>query len=411
MAYQGRYNSGADKGGSKRRGSKGNGGTAWKIVLAVVLTFVLTLGLLAGAVLWYVNTKLGKVNQATFEDKDVSGQDLSGLIGNLDETAPPQVDNTVPATEPPTEPPTEAPTEPDYGQTGKVVNILVVGQDYRQGEAHKLADCIMLLTLNKETHTLVLTSFLRDSYVKLSNYAGHSCGWNRINTAYALGYSWRGDAGAMEMLNETLEENYGVKVDGNVEFSFETFIRVIDAIGGVEVELYGDELDYLMDMLNRYKAQYNLTIEPGDPEYERTNIHEGTCTLYDNFALEYVRARHVNAGDNDMNRTMRQQKALSQVLKKLQALSPLELNSLIDQVLGEITTNISADDLKVYIQELTPYLFDLNLVSNQIPVYGTYKGEMKELPDGLSGVLVNYNFQKNKDIMAAVQAGELPPTE
>ena len=108
---------------------------------------------------------------------------------------------------------------------------------------------------------------------------------------------------------------------------------------------------------------------------------------------------------------MRQQKVLSQVLKKLQALSPLELNSLIDQVLGEITTNISADDLKVYIQELTPYLFDLNLVSNQIPVYGTYKGEMKELPDGLSGVLVNYNFQKNKDIMAAVQAGELPPTE
>lgn len=410
MAYQGRYNSGADKGGSKRRSSKGSVGTAWKIVLAVVLTFVLTLGLVAGMAWWYINSKVGRVNQATFEQKDVSDQDLSSLIGNLDETAPAQLNGTVPTdpveTEPPTEAPTEAPTEPDYGKTGKVVNILVVGQDTREGEEHKLADCIMLLTLNKETHTVVMTSFLRDSYIDLPDYRGHTCGWNRINTAYALGYGWYGTAGAMEMLDITLKNNYGVTVDGNVEFSFDAFKAVITAIGGVEVDLQGDELTYMADWAQQYNDHYDY-----NGVDKHVDIHEGTCLLNDDLALEYARARHVNANDSDMNRVKRQQIILSQVVNKLTKMSPLELDNLINQILEQIITDISEEDIKTYITELTPYLFNLTLVTNQIPADGTYKGEMKELPDGLSGVLVNYNFQKNKDIMAAVQAGELPPTE
>ena len=126
----------------------------------------------------FLNSKLGKFTQAKFEEKDTSDMDLSALIGNLDETEPtPTVsqwpEETTPeaVTEAPTEAPTEAATEPDYGKTGKIVNILVVGQDSREGEEHKLADGIMLLTLNKETHTLAMTSFLRDSYVKLADYA------------------------------------------------------------------------------------------------------------------------------------------------------------------------------------------------------------------------------------------------
>ena len=401
MAYQGQYrnNNTPPKGGSH------------KIVLAVVLTFILTLGLVVGVAVLYVNSKFGKITQATFEEKDTSGQDLSALIGNLDETAPPQVDETMNSevpTEAPTEVPTEAPTEPDYGKTGKVINILIIGQDTHQGEEHKLADCIMLATLNKETRTVVLTSFLRDSYIKLPDYyRGHTCGWNRINTAYALGYSWYGTAGAMEMLDITLNNNYGVTVDGNVEFSFDSFKTVVAAIGGVEVELYGDELTTMQENADRYNRYYDEYL----PEKERAILTEGPCLLNDDLALEYVRERHVNAADNDMNRVKRQQLVLSQIVKKVAALSPLELNSLIDEVLGMIITDISEEDMKTYIVELTPYLTDLTFVSNQIPADGTYKGVMKDLPDGPSGVLENYNFQKNKDIMAAVQAGELPPTE
>lgn len=403
MSYQGRYNSGS------QAPKRGRGSGTWKIVvLTVVITVIATLLLEVGGAWLFLNSKLGKFTQAKFEEKDTSDMDLSALIGNLDETEPtPTVsqwpEETTPeaVTEAPTEAPTEAATEPDYGKTGKIVNILVVGQDSRAGEESKLADGIMLLTLNKETHTLAMTSFLRDSYVKLADYAGHTCGKNRINTAYALGYAWRGDAGAMEMLNLTIANNYGVNVDGNVEISFDTFKTIVDALGGVDIDLQGDEYTKMCE----YRDMYNEHYEWNKMDKHINELVEGVNTLNGDMALEYARERHVNNSDSDMNRVVRQQKVLTQVIDKAAKMSPLELNKLIDVVLSEIITNISTDDMRTYITELTPYLVGLKLTSHQCPAEGTYWGEMVDLPDGPGGVL-KIDFEKNKQIMAAIVNGE-----
>ena len=388
MAYQGRYGNDPPK--------KSGGSGAWKIVLAVVLTIIIMLGLMVGVVLWYVNSKLGKVTQAEFVEKDTSGQDLSALIGNLDETDPSIVTISTEATEPPTEEPTDA----DYGQSGRVVNILVIGQDSRDGEDHKLSDGIMLLTLNKETRTLTMTSFLRDTYVKLADYRGHECGWNRINTSYALGYSWYGDAGAMEMLNMTLANNYGVNVDGDIELSFDTFINVVNYVGGVDIELVGDEYTRMKELAGIWNSVWdNIGTE------DEVIITEGMNHLDGFMALEYARERHVNNADSDMNRVKRQQKVLAQLVEKCTQMSAGELDKLIDMILGEIITNISVEDMRMYVTELTPYLFDLNLVSNQCPAEGTYWGEMVELPDGPGGVL-KCDFEANKRLLAPILNGE-----
>lgn len=394
MAYQGRYNNG-DRANS--------GGGVWKIILIVILCVVLVLGLLFGAAYFYLDSKLNKVRQATFEEKDVSGQDLSALIGNLDDPNPTiSISESTAPTEEATEETTEPPTEPDYGETGKIVNVLIIGQDSREGEESKLADGIMLLTLNKETRTLTTTSFLRDSYVKLADYRGHTCGWNRINTSYALGYSWYGDAGAMEMLNLTLENNYGVKVDANVELSMFSLVDIVDAIGGVDIELVGEEYTKMLEWQDQFNAQYEAL---GISWYRHVDIHEGMNTLNGDMALAYARERHVNDADSDMKRTARQRKVMSAMLDKLVSMSPQQLNELIDKVLWWITTDLSKDEIKTYIKELTPYLFDLKLVSNQCPAEGTYWGEMVELPDGLSGVL-KIDFEANKRILQAVMNGE-----
>lgn len=394
MAYQGRYNNG-DRAKS--------GGGVWKIILIVILCVVLVLGLLFGAAYFYLDSKLNKVRQATFEEKDVSGQDLSVLIGNLDDPNPTiSISESTAPTEEATEETTEPPTEPDYGETGKIVNVLIIGQDSREGEESKLADGIMLLTLNKETRTLTTTSFLRDSYVKLADYRGHTCGWNRINTSYALGYSWYGDAGAMEMLNLTLENNYGVKVDANVELSMFSLVDIVDAIGGVDIELVGEEYTKMLEWQDQFNAQYEAL---GISWYRHVDIHEGMNTLNGDMALAYARERHVNDADSDMKRTARQRKVMSAMLDKLVSMSPQQLNELIDKVLWWITTDLSKDEIKTYIKELTPYLFDLKLVSNQCPAEGTYWGEMVELPDGLSGVL-KIDFEANRRILQAVMNGE-----
>lgn len=391
MAYQGRYSGG--------EGAKSRGG-AWKIVLIVVLCVVLLVGLLLGAAYFFLQSKLGKINQATFEEKDVSGQDLSALIGNLDDPNPTiSISETTEATEPPT----EAPTEPDYGETGKIVNILVIGQDGREGEEAKLADGIMLMTLNKETRTLTTTSFLRDSYVKLPEYyRGHTCGWNRINTSYALGYAWYGTVGAMEMLNLTLKNNYDIEVDGNIELDFYAVVDIVNAMGGLEIEIAEDEYPKMLEYQELYNAHYESL---GISWYRHIDLHEGVNTLNGDMVLAYARERHIDYADSDIKRTARQRKVIAAMLDKLVSLSPQELNNVIDMMLCRVTTDLTSEQIMTYIKELTPYLFDLKLVSNQCPAEGTYWGEMVELPDGLSGVL-KIDFEANKRILKAVLNGE-----
>ena len=285
-----------------------------------------------------------------------------------------------------TQAPVEA-TEPDYGKSGKIVNILLVGQDSRRGDEAKLVDSIILLTLNKETKALTATSFLRDSYVKLPDYyRGHTCGWNRINTAYALGYSWFGDAGAMDMLNMTIQNNFGIEIDGNVEVSFDSFTKVIDLLGGLELDLTQEETDYLNTQSKLYGTRH---------------LEAGPNVLTGEEALWYARMQHLNAGDNDAKRAGRQRMIIEKVLNKCKTMSALELNELLDTALPMLTTNITPDDMKMYISELLPYVSEVEFVSNQCPAEGTSWGEMVELPDGLSNVL-KIDFNKNKQLMMSI---------
>ena len=120
----------------------------------------------AGAAYLYLHSMLGRIRRPGDVPTGGETTNVEELIGNLPEEEP--TETTVPPTTEET-----VPTEPDYGTTGKIVNILAVGQDSREGENHKLSDTIILFTLNKETKTLTLSSFMRDMYVKLPNMWGH----------------------------------------------------------------------------------------------------------------------------------------------------------------------------------------------------------------------------------------------
>ena len=100
-----------------------------------------------------------------------------------------------------------SPADPIGGSGSRIVNILLVGQDRLEGEGRTRSDSMILCTFNKRTRELTLTSFLRDLYVQIPGYGG-----NRINAAYAYG--------GMELLEQTLEQNFGVQVDGIVEVDF-----------------------------------------------------------------------------------------------------------------------------------------------------------------------------------------------
>ena len=234
-------------------------------------------------------------------------------------------------------------TEDTIGGFGSdIVNILLIGQDAREGETSARSDSMILCTYNKETHRLTLTSFLRDLYVPIP---GH--GSNRINAAYA--------AGGMELLEETLERNFGLCIDGSVEVDFSQFAEIIDILGGVELELRQDEADYINEKTG-------------------SSLAEGRQLLNGEQALTYSRIRNLDIS-GDFSRTDRQRKVLSAVMDIFRECSLPELAGLVDDLLPMISTDLGATRLFSLAVDILPNLSALELSSQYVPAPGTYTDE------------------------------------
>ena len=224
-----------------------------------------------------------------------------------------------------------------------LVNILLVGQDGREeGEAAR-SDSMILCSYNRETKKLIMTSFLRDLYVPIP---GHKD--NRINAAYAIG--------GIGLLEQTLEENFTLHIDGGIEVDFSQFSGIIDLIGGVEVELRQDEAEYLNEELG-------------------STLTEGAQLLDGEETLLYSRIRSLDA-DGDFSRTQRQRKVLSALVDHFQSADFKELLALIEQLLPMISTDMSKLQLLTLAVELLPNLTQLEISSQSVPAPGSYTDEV-----------------------------------
>ena len=321
-------------------------GNAWVKVLVIVLAVILVIGALGA---WFVVSKMNKIQKAQLAENQLSEEDLAGLL----------VEDPTQETEAvPTETTEPKPTDPDYGKMGKVINVLLIGQDAREGEESKNSDTVILITVNKETKKITMTSFLRDSYVTLNNVVdsngkSHS-GSTKLTLAYALGYQWGGTLGAMQVMDQVITNNFGPVVDHNIEVNMEAFDACINALGGVTITLDKDEAKYMNNYFSKFDAE-------GREFFEGDNLVDGWA------AEVYVRTRHANNGDNDYNRTNRQRQVVAQVLEKVKNMSILELNKLVDQLLPLVSTDMSNADMTNYILEVLPILPEVTLESIQCP--------------------------------------------
>lgn len=250
-----------------------------------------------------------------------------------------------------TEPPTTTPedTWPQVTSDQNITNIMLVGQNYREDEPNKLSDTMLLCSINRETHTLTMVSFLRDLYVPLPAYAGHTGGRNRINVCYALGSTWkRSSEGGMEMLAKCIEQNFGVHVDHTIEVSFDTFAAIINAMDGVDVVLTEEEAAYMTDHVG-YVGSFQ----------------EGENALMGYDALAYARIRKVGG---DQQRVVRQRTVVASLIEKCRNMGLLELNDLATQILPLIITDMTSEEITDYLWELIPMVKDIQLASLTIPV-------------------------------------------
>ena len=196
-----------------------------------------------------------------------------------------------------------------------IYNILLIGQDRRPGQGRQRSDAMILCTINTEKKTLIMTSFLRDTYIDMPDYRGEVFDDNRLNACYVFG--------GMEMLNDALEMNFGVTVDHNIEVDFAGFQNIVNVFGGVGIELTEAEAAIVQ---GGAKAGWNH--------------------LNGEQALNYARIRSL---DGDTNRTYRQRKLLMSMFESIRNLRLDQMGDLVNAVFPMVTTDMTNADMLHYL--------------------------------------------------------------
>ena len=235
----------------------------------------------------------------------------------------------------------------------QIINILLIGQDARAGESRQRSDSMILCTINLHTNTLTMSSFMRDMYVEIPGYDP-----NRINAAYQLG--------GMGLLDLTLLKNFGVVVDYNIEIDFEGFMKAVDIVGGVDVELTQAEAEYL-------NARGNWDVD--NSTAWQWNLKSGVNHLTGEQALAYCRVRAV--GNADFGRTDRQRLVLNKILDKCKSLSIRQLDTLLKEVLPLVSTDMDSKQIDRYVVDILPLLAKLDSAQLRIPADGAYYDDVR----------------------------------
>ena len=250
-----------------------------------------------------------------------------------------------------------------------VYNILLIGTDERSPNSGARSDTMLLVSINRKTKQIVGTSFLRDTYVKIPEK-----GFNKLNASYAYG--------GVELLFDTLEYNFSIVPDRYITVNFESFIEVVDILGGIEICVEDNELYWV----NQYIHASNLIV--GDDEHsDYLEFANGSPQLLNGKqALAYARVRYV--GNADFTRTERQRLVVTTIFDKMKNSDPATLMELLDKILPEVTTDITLEEFFELIS-LIPELSEYEIVSHSIP--NTEFGEFQYITiDGQSHLGLNF---------------------
>lgn len=261
-----------------------------------------------------------------------------------------------------------------------VTNILLIGNDSRAGGGDGRSDAMILVSISNQTKTIYLTSLLRDMYVEIP---GHES--NRLNAAYSFG--------GPELLLKTIKQNLDIEVNRYVQVNFQAFANLIDAVGGVELELTNEEVQ----LVNAYLNEYNmLENRPMDTDYLPTDA-SGLLHLNGPQALAYSRNRCIGS---DFGRTERQRKILEAVFHQLPSSVLTNLDDMIDGILPNLTTNISKNECYALSLD-APKLLTYELVQASIPIAGSYQNvTIRKMS------VLQVDFEKNREFIRTRIYGE-----
>lgn len=240
--------------------------------------------------------------------------------------------------------------------------VMLLGSDARGNEASR-SDVNILVRVDPNKGQLTMISIPRDTKVELE---GH--GTQKINAAYAFG--------GASLAVETMADFTGVPISHYAEIHFDELVQLIDALGGVEVDVPVAVRDSKV----------------GDP------IEAGLQTLNGEQALAFARSRAY--ADGDFTRSSNQRILLQSVIGKVLAMPPTDLPGTIQNLAHCVTTDYSVSDIVSLAQKFQG--------AGSVTVYSGMVPSSTAMIDGISYVITDDAAWA--EMMKVVDAGEDPAT-
>lgn len=240
-----------------------------------------------------------------------------------------------------------------------VYNILLIGTDDRTEEfsSNARGDTCILLSLNKATGKVSLISFERGTGVPVlwGPYEGQ---WDWLTHTFRYG--------GADMMVAEIRENFRVDVNRYIRINIRTLVKLIDAIGGIEVDgVTAAEAEHINNPEGTITEGLSKGIGVEDDVLE---LHEGTNYMNGATAMVYARMRYI---DDDWHRVVRQRKVIEAAANKLSELSATEMISTLDQIVPLVQTDLSETEVAELLT-LAPQFMSAEVQEMTIPADGTY---------------------------------------
>ncbi|MCF6410116.1 LCP family protein [Pseudalkalibacillus salsuginis] len=194
-------------------------------------------------------------------------------------------------------------------------SVLFIGVDAREGERVSRSDALILATFNKKDNSVKMVSIPRDSYVEISGV-----GMDKINHAHAYG--------GVDLAVKSVENLFDVPVDHYVRVDFKAFIDIVDALGGVEVNV-----------------PKTFSVQDSKDRHDAITLHEGNQQLDGEEALAFVRMRKQDP-TGDIGRGERQRQVIKAIIEKGASFSSItKYDDVIDGLEGNIQMDLNFKEI------------------------------------------------------------------
>ena len=214
--------------------------------------------------------------------------------------------------------------ENNYQSEKGITNILLAGTDGRPGEKNSRSDAMMILTVDTKNKSLKLTSLNRDTYVDIP---GH--GYQKLTHAYVYG--------GVNLLTKTIENNFEIDIQDYAVVDFYSFMDIVDALGGVEVDVHQNEINEINKFIKLETYKWS-----GETKPMELIKNSGVQKLNGYQTLAYARIRKT---DSTQERDRRQRQVIEALMNGVKDLPITKYPNLLDTILPYIKTNMKPTEI------------------------------------------------------------------